>query len=93
MPAIFGNENIDRRRGERGGGNSNFNAVPVFTQILLADESNRATPKTPIRELLETDMQEEPRTAAGNAFRIIAAVSRTRHAKPDRAEEGTYPLA
>jgi MoxR-like ATPase len=66
-----------------------FRRGPIFTQLLLADEINRATPKTQ-SALLET-MQERSVTADGT----------THHLKPPffvlatqnpLEQEGTYPL-
>ena len=59
-----------------------FRRGPIFTQILLADEINRATPKTQ-SALLET-MQEGSVTAAGTTHILDAAVLRPRDAKSAR---------
>jgi MoxR-like ATPase len=66
-----------------------FMAGPVFAQILLADEINRATPKTQ-SALLEA-MQERQVTAGGQVrplplpFFVLATQNPLEH-------EGTYPL-
>ena len=60
-----------------------FQRGPIFTQICLADEINRATPKTQ-SALLET-MQEGSVTVAGHVYQLQAAVLRAGHAEPDRA--------
>ena len=66
-----------------------FRPGPIFTQLLLADEINRATPKTQ-SALLET-MQEGSVTTGGTTYQLQAAVFRDGDAEPDRAG-GTYPL-
>ncbi|MEM6363802.1 MAG: AAA family ATPase, partial [Planctomycetota bacterium] len=65
MPAdILGtNMIVESEEGRR---HFEFQRGPVFTQILLADEINRATPKTQ-SAMLET-MQEGTVTAAGQRF-------------------------
>jgi len=66
-----------------------FRRGPIFTQLLLADEINRATPKTQ-SALLET-MQEGTVTTSGNTvflkqpFFVLATQNPIEH-------EGTYPL-
>ena len=60
-----------------------FQRGPIFTQICLADEINRATPKTQ-SAMLET-MQEGSVTVAGHQYVLGQAVLRAGHAKPDRA--------
>ena len=55
---------------------------PVFTNILLADEINRASPKTQ-SALLEA-MQEGQVTIEGESLHAARAVHRARHAEPDR---------
>src|SRR5258706_3527060 len=51
---------------EQGRTRAQYQAGPIFTQLLLADEINRATPKTQ-SALLEA-MQERPVTAAGRSM-------------------------
>ena len=53
---------------------------PVFTNILLADEINRATPKTQ-SALLEA-MQERQVTLADNTFPLDGSVLGPRHPEP-----------
>ena len=60
-----------------------FREGPVFTQILLADEINRATPKTQAA-LLEA-MQERQVTADGVTHPAARAVLRPGHPEPGRA--------
>ena len=60
-----------------------FRRGPIFTQILLADEINRATPKTQ-SALLET-MQEGIGHESRARLSLEAAVLRDGDAEPDRA--------
>ena len=60
-----------------------FQKGPIFTQICLADEINRATPKTQ-SAMLET-MQEGTNYSRRYAFRTQEAVLRVGHPEPDRA--------
>ncbi len=60
-----------------------FQKGPIFTQICLADEINRATPKTQ-SAMLET-MQEGIRHRRRQAPPAQEAVLRAGHAEPDRA--------
>ena len=88
MPADITGTNIfiDEPGGAR---RFEFREGPVFTQVLLADEITRATPKTQ-SALLEA-MQERRVTAAGvthdldPAFFVIAT-------QPPEGSHGTYPL-
>ena len=66
-----------------------FQKGPVFTQILLADEINRATPKTQ-SAMLET-MQEGTVTAAGQRFELDQPFFVLATQNPIE-QEGTYPL-
>lgn len=66
-----------------------FQKGPVFTQICLADEINRATPKTQ-SALLEA-MQERSVSAAGNTFQLDAPFFVMATQNP-LEQEGTYPL-
>jgi len=66
-----------------------FQRGPVFTQILLADEINRATPKTQ-SAMLET-MQEGTVTAAGQRFQLERPFFVLATQNPIE-QEGTYPL-
>ncbi|MCC9602130.1 MoxR family ATPase [Stieleria sp. JC731] len=66
-----------------------FQRGPVFTQILLADEINRATPKTQ-SAMLET-MQEGTVTAAGSRYELKKPFFVLATQNPIE-QEGTYPL-
>ncbi len=66
-----------------------FQRGPIFTQICLADEINRATPKTQ-SAMLET-MQEGSVTIAGNAFQLKRPFFVLATQNPIE-QEGTYPL-
>ena len=74
---------------EHGHKSFEFQKGPVFTQILLADEINRATPKTQ-SALLET-MQEGTVTVAGNRFVLDRPFFVLATQNPIE-QEGTYPL-
>ncbi len=89
MPAdILGTNMIveDEQTGRR---RFQFQRGPVFTQILLADEINRATPKTQ-SAMLET-MQEGTVTAAGTRFELDKPFFVLATQNPIE-QEGTYPL-
>ena len=66
-----------------------FQRGPVFTQVLLADEINRATPKTQ-SALLEA-MQEHAVTAAGTSYHLVEPFFVLATQNPIEME-GTYPL-
>ena len=66
-----------------------FQQGPIFTQICLADEINRATPKTQ-SAMLET-MQEGTVTIAGNQFELEKPFFVMATQNPIE-QEGTYPL-
>jgi MoxR-like ATPase len=66
-----------------------FRKGPIFTQLLLADEINRATPKTQ-SALLET-MQEGSVTAAGTTHTLTQPFFVLATQNPIE-QEGTYPL-
>ena len=66
-----------------------FQKGPVFTQICLADEINRATPKTQ-SAMLET-MQEGTVTAAGHRHQLKRPFFVMATQNPIE-QEGTYPL-
>jgi MoxR-like ATPase len=66
-----------------------FQKGPIFTQICLADEINRATPKTQ-SALLET-MQEGTVTVAGNRF-VLKKPFFVMATQNPIEQEGTYPL-
>jgi MoxR-like ATPase len=66
-----------------------FQKGPIFTQICLADEINRATPKTQ-SAMLET-MQEGAITAAGVRYQLKKPFLVMATQNPIE-QEGTYPL-
>jgi len=66
-----------------------FRQGPIFTQLLLADEINRATPKTQ-SALLEI-MQERSVTTAGQTFTMKEPYFVLATQNP-LEQEGTYPL-
>jgi MoxR-like ATPase len=88
MPAdILGSEVLDE--GESGRRTFRFIKGPVFTQLLMADEINRASPRT--QSALLQAMQEHTVTVAGKAhplptpFHVLATQN-------PLEQEGTYPL-
>ena len=74
---------------EEGHKRFSFQRGPVFTQVLLADEVNRATPKTQ-SALLEA-MQEKSVTAAGETHALAQPFFVLATQNPLEME-GTYPL-
>jgi MoxR-like ATPase len=66
-----------------------FQPGPIFTQICLADEINRATPKTQ-SAMLET-MQEKQVTVAGTRYELEPPFFVMATQNPIE-QEGTYPL-
>ena len=66
-----------------------FRQGPIFTQLLLADEINRATPKTQ-SALLET-MQEGSVTTGGTTYKLTQPFFVLATQNPIE-QEGTYPL-
>lgn len=66
-----------------------FQRGPIFTQICLADEINRATPKTQ-SAMLET-MQEKTVTVAGTRYELEPPFFVMATQNPIE-QEGTYPL-
>ena len=92
MPAdITGTTVVHESEGE--GGRTvrefRFQRGPVFAQIVLADEINRATPKTQ-SAMLEA-MQERSVTVAGETHRLPAPFFVMATQNP-LEQEGTYPL-
>ncbi len=83
MPADVTGTNVLRD------GKFEFRKGPVFTNILLADEINRATPKTQ-SSLLEA-MQERTVTAGGQRFSLEPPFLVMATQNPIE-QEGTYPL-
>ena len=74
---------------ESGGKEFQFQKGPIFTQILLADEINRATPKTQ-SAMLET-MQEGTVTVGGTRYELDKPFFVLATQNPIE-QEGTYPL-
>ena len=88
MPAdILGSEVLEES--ENGQRHFRFIKGPVFSQLLMADEINRASPRT--QSALLQAMQEHRVTVAGqdhdlpNPFHVLATQNPLEH-------EGTYPL-
>jgi len=88
MPADIIGTNI-MSSDERGQYKFEFRKGPIFTQLLLADEINRASPKTQ-SALLET-MQEHSVTTAGQIFQLKEPFFVLATQNPIE-QEGTYPL-
>ncbi|MCU0708759.1 MAG: MoxR family ATPase [Pirellula sp.] len=87
MPSdILGTNMIVENEGRR---EFQFQKGPIFTQICLADEINRATPKTQ-SALLET-MQEGTVTVAGTKYELKKPFFVLATQNPIE-QEGTYPL-
>jgi MoxR-like ATPase len=89
MPADVIGTNIVSEDPETGRRTFEFQKGPIFAQVVLADEINRATPKTQ-SALLEA-MQERSVTVAGETtssskpFLVLATQNPIE-------QEGTYPL-
>jgi MoxR-like ATPase len=88
MPADIIGTNVMSNDGS-GNYRFEFRKGPLFTQLLLADEINRATPKTQ-SALLET-MQEGTITTAGETHRLTQPFFVLATQNP-LEQEGTYPL-
>jgi MoxR-like ATPase len=88
MPADIIGTNI-MTAGADGSYRFEFRRGPIFTQLLLADEINRATPKTQ-SALLET-MQEGTVTTAGTTHQLKPPFFVLATQNPIE-QEGTYPL-
>lgn len=74
---------------ENGGNAYRFERGPIFGNLILADEINRATPKTQ-SALLEA-MQEQTITAGGETYRLPKPFFVLATQNP-LEQEGTYPL-
>lgn len=88
MPSdIVGSEVLE----ENGAGVRSFRFIkgPVFTQLLMADEINRASPKT--QSALLQAMQEHHVTVAGNRYDVPSPFHVLATQNP-LEQEGTYPL-
>ncbi|MCB9872299.1 MAG: MoxR family ATPase [Planctomycetes bacterium] len=88
MPADIVGTNVMTADGS-GSYRFQFRRGPIFTQLLLADEINRATPKTQ-SALLET-MQEGTVTTPGETFTLEQPFFVLATQNP-LEQEGTYPL-
>src|SRR3954466_11756397 len=88
MPADITGTNIIQEN-EHGRRQQVFQEGPIFAQIVLADEINRATPKTQ-SALLEA-MQEKQVTAGGQLRRLEPPFFVMATQNP-LEQEGTYPL-
>lgn len=88
MPADIIGTNI-MSNDPSGGYKFEFREGPIFTQLLLADEINRATPKTQ-SALLET-MQEGSVTTGGKTYQLKPPFFVLATQNP-LEQEGTYPL-
>jgi MoxR-like ATPase len=87
MPSdITGTHIIEERNGSR---EFKFQKGPIFANIVLADEINRATPKTQ-SALLEA-MQEKQVTVGGTTFKLEQPFFVLATQNPIE-QEGTYPL-
>lgn len=88
MPADIIGTNV-LVRDEEGHQAIRFQRGPIFSQVLLADEINRATPKTQ-SALLEA-MQEQNVTVSGNTYALTPPFIVLATQNPIEME-GTYPL-
>ncbi len=88
MPAdILGSEVLEET--ERGSRSFRFIKGPVFCQLLMADEINRASPRT--QSALLQAMQEKHVTVAGVRYELPAPFHVLATQNP-LEQEGTYPL-
>ncbi|OPZ92784.1 MAG: ATPase RavA [Firmicutes bacterium ADurb.Bin419] len=88
MPADVVGTNIVTKSDDKGG-NFKFQSGPIFSNIVLADEINRATPKTQ-SALLEA-MQERTVTVGNNTYTLPQPFFVLATQNPIEME-GTYPL-
>ncbi len=87
MPSdIVGTEVLEEKAGSR---SFRFIEGPVFTQLLMADEINRASPKT--QSALLQAMQERQVTFAGQTYSLPMPFFVLATQNP-LEQEGTYPL-
>ncbi|MEP2532233.1 MoxR family ATPase [Shimia sp.] len=88
MPAdILGSEILEKTKG--GGRGFRFVPGPIFCQLLMADEINRASPRT--QSALLQAMQEKKVTVAGEDRELEAPFHVLATQNPIE-QEGTYPL-
>jgi len=88
MPADIIGTNIMETR-EDGTYSIEFKKGPIFTQLLLADEINRATPKT--QSAMLESMQEGSVTVGGNLYKMKQPFFVLATQNP-LEQEGTFPL-
>jgi MoxR-like ATPase len=87
MPAdIIGSEVLDEAEGRR---SFRFVPGPVFCQLLMADEINRASPRT--QSALLQAMQEQ-RVAVGGVEHVLPRPFHVLATQNPIEQEGTYPL-
>jgi MoxR-like ATPase len=89
MPADVVGTNIVTEDPQTGRRRFEFQKGPIFAQVVLADEINRATPKTQ-SALLEA-MQERSVTVAGETYKLVQPFLVLATQNPIE-QEGTYPL-
>ncbi|MEX2219855.1 MAG: MoxR family ATPase [Phycisphaerales bacterium] len=89
MPADVIGTNIVTEDPDTGRRGFQFQRGPIFAQVVLADEINRATPKTQ-SALLEA-MQEHAVTSGGTTYRLAEPFIVLATQNPIE-QEGTYPL-
>ena len=89
MPADIVGTNVVMEDKATGARQFEFQHGPIFAQILLADEINRATPKTQ-SAMLEA-MQERSVTSGGTVYDLPAPFMVLATQNPIE-QEGTYPL-
>ncbi len=89
MPADVIGTNIVTEDAQTGRRAFQFQKGPIFAQVLLADEINRATPKTQ-SALLEA-MQEHAVTSSGTTYKLAEPFIVLATQNPIE-QEGTYPL-
>ncbi|TVQ33989.1 MAG: AAA family ATPase, partial [Phycisphaeraceae bacterium] len=89
MPADIIGTNVVMEDPDTGRRFFDFQRGPIFAQVVLADEINRATPKTQ-SALLEA-MQERSVTVAGQTYKLESPFLVLATQNPIE-QEGTYPL-
>jgi MoxR-like ATPase len=89
MPADIVGTNLVTEDPQTGRRQFQFQAGPIFNQCILADEINRATPKTQ-SAMLEA-MQEHSVTVGGQTYRLLEPFIVLATQNPIE-QEGTYPL-
>jgi MoxR-like ATPase len=89
MPADVIGTNIVTEDADTGRRRFEFQRGPIFAQVVLADEINRATPKTQ-SALLEA-MQERSVTVSGTTYKLTLPFLVLATQNPIE-QEGTYPL-